>query len=471
MKKTVFWFRNDLRLEDNPSLSDALSTSDEIAFIYVHDPRLWRPSSTGLPRLGWHRRRFLHESLVALRMELEKLGYQLNELWGHPEVVIPQMIASEGFNHLCFSREAAPAEASIEAELHIKSHDRQFTIQSHWTHSLLDHEANPLVFAQTPQTFTQFRKQVESVLLESLIPKLCYRQDGHRPRHKRIFREFGSTNTALLALSSENRRTNGESTGHAVEGSWWEASQEELHALRRIEKPNAPAEKMRVLRGGSQAGLRRIDDYLFGTHSVSNYFETRNGMLNPNDSTLFSAWLANGCVSPRQIFWALKEYEQHHGSNKSTYWVVFELLWREFFQRHLRESGERFFHPEGLYRVPQNTPTDSAQQKEAMSRSLHCNTDQSFIDAHLRELIQTGFMSNRGRQNVASFLIYHMGIHWTHVASLFETFLMDYDAASNWGNCAYIAGVSFDPRGGRIFNIEKQQKDYDPLGEYVRAWN
>lgn len=93
-----------------------------------------------------------------------------------------------------------------------------------------------------------------------------------------------------------------------------------------------------------------------------------------------------------------------------------------------------------------------------------------FVDANMRELNQTGFMSNRGRQNVASFLVNDLGIDWRWGASYFESMLIDYDACSNWGNWMYVAGVGNDPRENRYFNILKQAQNYDKKGEYIRHW-
>ncbi len=93
-----------------------------------------------------------------------------------------------------------------------------------------------------------------------------------------------------------------------------------------------------------------------------------------------------------------------------------------------------------------------------------------FIDANMRELSATGFMSNRGRQNVASFLVKDLQVNWTWGAMYFESLLIDYDVCSNWGNWNYVAGVGNDPRENRYFNILSQAKKYDYQGEYVRHW-
>ena len=82
----------------------------------------------------------------------------------------------------------------------------------------------------------------------------------------------------------------------------------------------------------------------------------------------------------------------------------------------------------------------------------------------------TGFMSNRGRQNAASYLMHTMKIDWRLGAAYFEKMLIDYDPCSNYGNWIYIAGVGNDPRGGREFNIRKQVETYDPNGDYQKLW-
>jgi deoxyribodipyrimidine photo-lyase len=92
------------------------------------------------------------------------------------------------------------------------------------------------------------------------------------------------------------------------------------------------------------------------------------------------------------------------------------------------------------------------------------------VDANMRELASSGFMSNRGRQNVASFLTKNLGLDWRMGAEWFESQLVDYDVCSNYGNWNYTAGVGNDARGFRYFNILKQARDYDPAGIYVKHW-
>ena len=97
-------------------------------------------------------------------------------------------------------------------------------------------------------------------------------------------------------------------------------------------------------------------------------------------------------------------------------------------------------------------------------------TGMPFVDANMRELLLTGFQSNRGRQNVASFLTKNLGVDWRAGAEWFESQLIDYDVCANWGNWAYVAGVGNDPRQDRYFHVIKQARDYDPEARYVKTW-
>lgn len=117
--------------------------------------------------------------------------------------------------------------------------------------------------------------------------------------------------------------------------------------------------------------------------------------------------------------------------------------------------------------------------KDTIRRFLEGTTGTGLIDASQRELALTGYTSNRARQNVASFLSHktHLYVDWRVGAEWYECMLVDYDVCSNWGNWQYVAGVGNDPRGsgqdageGRAFNPVKQAKDYDPKGEYIKAW-
>ena len=219
--------------------------------------------------------------------------------------------------------------------------------------------------------------------------------------------------------------------------------------------------------GGETAGLERLRYYLWETDLVKDYKETRNGLIGSDYSSKFSAWLAQGCLSPKMIYHELKKYEAERGANKSTYWLFFELLWRDFFRLMGKKYEEKIFLKGG---TKDDAPDGLRNNWQHFRPWLEGETGVPFIDANMRELNLTGFMSNRGRQNVASFLVKDLKINWQMGAEYFESMLIDYDVTSNWGNWNYVAGVGSDPREDRYFNIVKQARRYDPQGDYVRLW-
>eukprot|EP01033_Poteriospumella_lacustris_P006898 gene6898-4968_t len=119
-------------------------------------------------------------------------------------------------------------------------------------------------------------------------------------------------------------------------------------------------------------------------------------------------------------------------------------------------------------------------RKQLFRRWQRGQTGYPFVDASMRELLVTGYMSNRGRQNVASFLVNDLRVDWRWGASHFERHLVDYDVAANYGNWQYLAGVGSDPRTtsgaatrppvGRYFNVAKQAMLYDPDATFMRTW-
>lgn len=249
-------------------------------------------------------------------------------------------------------------------------------------------------------------------------------------------------------------------------------------------------------RGGEDNALDRLD-YLVKSGHASLYKSSRNGLLGIDYSTKLSGYLAQGCLTARQIHEKLLHFENGtdpkyaaadgygQGENEGTKAIRFELLWRDYMRLCARKFRAKLFYRSGFrndhshkwktWRTDDKKPSVQSQPTEevsaTMKRVLEGTTGQSLIDASSRELILTGYTSNRARQNVASFLAKHLNIDWRYGAEWYEFMLIDYDVNSNWSNWQYVAGVGNDPRGeARIFNPVKQAFDYDKNGEYVRCW-
>ncbi|KAH8662287.1 DNA photolyase, FAD-binding/Cryptochrome [Xylariales sp. PMI_506] len=248
-------------------------------------------------------------------------------------------------------------------------------------------------------------------------------------------------------------------------------------------------------RGGETYALRRLDE-IIQSGTVFRYKDTRNGLLGANFSTKLSAYLALGNITARQVHEALVHYEDGrekkyadaegygNGENEGTKAVRFELLWRDYMRLCNKKFSYKLFRLSGFrndHSPKWKSPKDSNatekpdQEKTEVEKKLQRffagTTGMGLIDASQRELIHTGYTSNRARQNVASFLAKHLGIDWRYGAEWYEMLLIDYDVSSNWSNWQYVAGVGNDPRGeARIFNPVKQAFDYDKEGKYVKTW-
>lgn len=221
-----------------------------------------------------------------------------------------------------------------------------------------------------------------------------------------------------------------------------------------------------VLAPYDQEVIDELDYYFDEKKLAHHYFNTRNGMLHRNDSTRLSAYLSCGVLDVRYLYNRVKIYEKKVKKNKSTYWIIFELLWREFFYWHYQKHQQKYFSANGLHSELNFTSYEDIK----ISDLIKNYGDNPFILAACRELEATGFQTNRTRQIFASFIIQCTDYHWRQGASLFEKYLIDYDVYSNWGNWMYLAGVGVDPRGSRFFHIAKQMKNYDPRLEYIYYW-
>jgi deoxyribodipyrimidine photo-lyase len=233
-----------------------------------------------------------------------------------------------------------------------------------------------------------------------------------------------------------------------------------------LETPKFDSRAVMPFKGGETEGIKRLQQYFWDKNCLKAYKQTRNGMLGADYSSKFSPWLAMGCLSPRYIYEQVQDYEHQRIKNDSTYWLVFELLWRDYFRFICAKHGNKIFYLSGL----QGVEIPWKEDWERFDLWRQGMTGYPLVDANMRELAATGFMSNRGRQNVASFLTKNLGINWQMGAQWFESLLIDYDVCSNYGNWNYTAGVGNDARGFRFFNILKQSKDYDRQGNYVKHW-
>jgi len=426
-KISIVWFRNDLRLKDNDTLMSALKESDEIIPIYCFDPRHFEKTTKyGFQKFSPNKLSFLLQSILDLRFSLKELGGNLIIRYGKPEDKVFEIAQKFNANAVYCQEEVCSEEIIVEQALEDKLNTIDVSIEYFWGNTLINFDDLPFTIENLPDIFTKFRQSVESSLhvrSEIQTPDFINFTQGIEPGEIPSLEKLG-----------------------------FDAEKEE--------KPS------NLYQGGETSGLLRLKYYLWETDLIENYKETRNELLGKDFSSKFSMWLAYGCISPRTIYWEIDQYEKERVKNKSTYWMIFELLWRDYFKFIAVKYGDLIFKEGGIKKANIHYKNDPKKVKAW----LDGQTGIPFIDANMRELKKTGFMSNRGRQNVASFLVKDLKLDWLIGAEYFESTLIDYDPSSNYGNWNYIAGIGNDPREGRYFNILKQAKQYDQYGDYVKYW-
>jgi len=426
---TLIWFRNDLRITDHEALFTAEKLKHNVLLTYIIDPREYEITPLGFPKTGEIRKQFIAESVIDLQNSLRTIGLELQIYNGKPEDVIPEIAAKYQIKTVFTHTENAWNEQQIENKLQQKLATQNVSLQLFHGATLLHPQDLPFEIYDLPDIFTNFRKLVEK--------KFFVRETFKKPKQ-------------IKGIITES------------------FSKEAVHQLFSTTQPSIDSRAVLQFVGGESEAHKRVEKYFWKQDLLQAYKETRNGLIGADYSSKFSPWLAIGAISPRTIYEEVKKYEAERVSNQSTYWLVFELLWRDYFQFVMMKFGKKLFLKYGIRGI--KTDKKRSNYMRAFEKWVNGNSGNSFIDANMLELKLTGFMSNRGRQNVASYLLNDLHIDWRMGAQYFESQLIDYDVCSNWGNWAYIAGVGNDPRENRYFNIQKQAEMYDAQGLYQSLW-
>ena len=410
----LFWFNHDLRLHDQPALW-RLNDVDRLICVFCFDRAWQRPNDFNTKALGLNRQRFLQQALADLNQHLQHRGQQLLVVHGESVEQLATLIERFSVDIVARSEHNGIYENRQWQQLKVLFPDKTF--YSTASHTLFCSDDLPFPLDALPSTFSQFRKQVETL-------------KPNRPM----------ATVDQLATPPEGLPTN--------------------------EVVSVPMPEEGDFTGGETAALAHLDDY-FSSSKPADYKTVRNAIDGWDNSSKFSAWLAQGSLSCRQLASRLQSYEKDVTANESTYWIYFELLWREYFPWSAHCSREKLFKADGT----RGRPRRRCYYPERYQKWCHGNTPYPLVNACMHQLNETGYLSNRGRQIVASCFVNELGLDWRFGAAYFEQQLIDYDMASNWGNWQYIAGVGADPRGGRHFNIDKQTRLFDPDGEYIRRYD
>jgi deoxyribodipyrimidine photo-lyase len=428
-RKIMVWYRNDLRIHDHQPLIEACQKSQFVLPVFCFDPRQFQSTAYHTLKTGYFRTRFLIESIQDLRASFQALGANLLVRVGYTEEILLELAQKYGIQKVFAFKEVATEEIALADIVEEKLWKKGISMDLYLGNTLYNKEDLPFPIKDIPDTFTLFRKRVE--------------------RDTFIRECFPAPKVVQVPTDIEWGNIPDIKEFPVQEEAWDDRSVMEF-------------------RGGETEGLKQLKEYIWDRELIKTYKITRNGLIGRDYSSKLSAWLSLGCLSPRRVYSEIRLFEKEKISNDSTQWLIFELLWRDYFRFVFKKYGSKLFLEKGL---KQKGPESSKIMEELyLEKWKKGETGIPFIDANMREMNATGFMSNRGRQNVASFLVHDLKIKWTLGAAYFEEKLVDYNPSSNWGNWAYIAGVGNDPRENRYFNILKQSFDYDPKGEYVKRW-
>ena len=450
-KALIYWFRNDLRLDDNPALIQACRQAQTILFVYCHRSTACEITRWNFARTSDHRQQFLASTLADLAFQLTLYNSNLLEVDGKPTELLPALARAIGATAMYCEEIAAPEEQAEVAALRAAGLD----VTTVWQSSLLDPADLPFSPDALPDVFTHFRTAVER---HKVLPPLPLARPATIPPLPSAWAGLVEGQGASVLARAGGSAPAPASPYHAA------------HTATRHAVPQAIAQAsfpyhLPAFAGGASAAAEHVRQY-FARKLAHTYKLTRNGVTGVDYSTKFSPWLASGALSARTAYAALKQFEAAHGANDSTYWIWFELLWRDYFRLLHWKHGARLYQAQGLSKLP--LPTHDAGQFEAWRAA---KTGEPLIDAAMAELQHTGYVSNRMRQIVASYLVHDLRCDWRAGAAWFEAQLLDYDVYSNQGNWLYIAGRGTDPRNGRQFNLARQIQEHDADGAYRRLWS
>ena len=356
----IVWFKNDLRTRDNQSLFQAAQTKKPLLAVYFFDPKQFKTDRFGFKKTEKYRAQFLSETINELRSELEKLNITLLVYTEEPEVKLPELINTYNIENVYLQKEWTFEERLVVDGVKTNCPASVEFIET-YDQFLIHPEDLPYPsFDKIPEVFTQWRKK-------------CEKQANIRKT------------VEVQPLDPENLL--GETTAIP--------SLEELG----LESFEVDERTAFPFKGGELQALKRVEHYFWETKNLARYKKTRNGLVGKEYSSKLSAWLANGSISPRTIYYEVKQFEKEETKNDSTYWLIFELYWRDFFKYVSLKHGAKIFHLGGILNKDYNWSTNQTQ----IQQWINGETASDFVNANMIEIKGTGWMSNRGRQNVASY--------------------------------------------------------------------
>ncbi|MGB3494245.1 MAG: FAD-binding domain-containing protein [Elainellaceae cyanobacterium] len=422
----LFWHRRDLRIADNVGLAAARQFSPKVVGVFCLDPTILNGDDVAPARVA-----YMLGSLEALQQRYVEAGSQLLILNDQPEQAIPTLASALDARAVFWNWDVEPYAKTRDAAVREALKQQAIEIHTSWDQGL--HAPGEVrTGSGTPYTvYTPFWRNWNSQ------PKAAP-ADALKD---------------VEELTAAERKT---------------AEKAGATALPSLQDLGMSWDRELLLQPGEQPALERLEEFVEGDRAIAEYDDQRNFPFVPGTSML-SAALKFGTIGIRTI-WAVADAALDRSRSDETHrniqtWQQ-ELAWREFYQHAL------YFFPEladGPYREPfKDFPWEN--NEEHFQAWCEGRTGYPIVDAAMRQLNETGWMHNRCRMIVASFLTKDLIIDWRWGEKYFMQRLFDGDLASNNGGWQWSASSGMDPKPLRIFNPASQAKKYDPDAEYIRQW-
>jgi len=422
----IVWFRRDLRLSDHTALAHALESGAPIIPLFIFDPAVLSAARIGTPRL-----RFLLDALSSLDEGLRRFQARLIIRQGEPLSALRALVDQTQARALYFNRDYTPLaqrrDAQLQQALGIPAHAYDDSVLLP-PHAVLKADGKPY-HVYTPYKNVWNKLAKPPILSYELGPQHFASADGLGLDHQPVpsLADLGHPHTPIRLAASE------------------EAAQNALAAF--------------------------VRDGLFVYDEQRNFLPAQPfSQPRPPGSSYLSPYVRLGLLSPRQLYWAARQaYAQaaDEAAQQSIITWVSELTWREFYTQILAH------YPHVLHRdfVSTYEGTEWRSAPADLDAWKHGMTGYPIVDAAMRQLRAIGWMPNRARMIVASFLTKHLLIHWREGDIHFMRHLLDGDPAANNGGWQWSAGTGTDAQPYyRIFNPIAQSEKFDPQGAYIRAW-
>lgn len=430
MNKAIVWFRQDLRLEDNEAIVEATKNACQVIYVYVFDDIFFKDNDhSGFRRVGKFRLKFLLESVHNLRENLRAHGADLIIRTGRAQDEVFNLANELKTSWVFCNRERTKDELQIQDELEHNLWSIGQELRYSRGKMLYYTQDLPFPISQTPDSFSQFRKEVDKII------------EVRHPLAK--VKDFKNKANNIDVGDIPNLQSFG---------------YDYFQVDKRTSFP---------FDGGETAGLKRLNDYVWKSKSILTCYETRNELFGIDFSSKLSPYLAQGCISPKTVYQEVRKIEIATRENQSTNWSITKLMLRDYYRLLGKKHLNSIFNKEGIIK---KKITEIKNNEEIINQWIEARTSNPLVNALMNELNCTGYLSNRGRQLLASYFVHDLKQNWQIGARYFESMLLDYDVCSNWCNWNNVAGLGVDPKELKSSDSNTFIQKYDSKEEYIQLW-